>query len=116
VANDAGWPTGTGYTVALTDQAGNTYPGYPMQWQLLNPGSTYNLAQGLPLARASSGQTQAPSRARELAGATRAQPSLAPQPPLASPQQSDFAAGVAARWNKRRIELEAAMRGASFRG
>lgn len=48
VANDAGWPTGTGYTVSLTDPQGNTYPGYPMMWQLLGPGTTINLANGLP--------------------------------------------------------------------
>lgn len=49
VANDAGWPTGTGYNVSITDQAGNTLPGYPMMWQLLGPGNTINLNQGLPL-------------------------------------------------------------------
>jgi len=48
VANDAVWPTGTGYNVSLTDKNGNPIPGYPMQWQLLGPGSTYNLSNGLP--------------------------------------------------------------------
>ena len=48
VANDAIWPSGTGYTVALTDTDGNTLPGYPMQWQLMGPGSTVNLSSGLP--------------------------------------------------------------------
>lgn len=47
-ANDAGWPTGTGYNVTLTDPSGNVLPGYPMQWQLLGPGNTLNLANGLP--------------------------------------------------------------------
>lgn len=49
IANDAGWPTGTGYQVSLTTPAGNTYPGYPMQWQILGPGGTINLGNGLPL-------------------------------------------------------------------
>ena len=49
IANDAGWPTGTGYMVGLTTPAGATMPGYPMQWQLLGPGSTINLGNGLPL-------------------------------------------------------------------
>jgi hypothetical protein len=49
IANDAGWPTGTGYQVSLTTPAGNTYPGYPMQWQLLGPGGTINVGNGLPL-------------------------------------------------------------------
>lgn len=48
-ANDAGWPTGTGYNVSLIDRNGNALPGYPMQWQLLGPGQTYNLNTGLPL-------------------------------------------------------------------
>lgn len=48
VANDAGWPTGTGYTVSLTDTSGNTLPGYPMVWQLLGPNTTINLSNGLP--------------------------------------------------------------------
>ncbi len=49
IANDAGWPTGTGYMVGLTTPAGATMPGYPMQWQLLGPGGTINLGNGLPL-------------------------------------------------------------------
>lgn len=48
VANDAGWPTGTGYAVSLFDASGNTYPGYPMRWQLMGPGTTINLSNGLP--------------------------------------------------------------------
>lgn len=48
VANDAIWPSGTGYTVALVDTSGNTLPGYPMQWQLMGPNSTINLSSGLP--------------------------------------------------------------------
>lgn len=49
IANDAGWPTGTGYSVSMTDSSGGTVPGYPMQWQLLGPGGTINLGNGLPL-------------------------------------------------------------------
>lgn len=48
VANDAGWPTGTGYNVAIYDSSGNTVPGYPLRWQLLGPNTTINLTQGLP--------------------------------------------------------------------
>lgn len=48
VANDAGWPVGTGYNVSLVDPSGNTIPGYPMLWQLLGAGSTINLSTGLP--------------------------------------------------------------------
>ena len=48
VANDAIWPTGTGYTVSLTDPSGNTLPGYPMMWQLTGSNSTLNLSNGLP--------------------------------------------------------------------
>lgn len=48
VANDAIWPSGTGYTVALTDPSGNTQPGYPMMWQLMGPNTTINLSNGLP--------------------------------------------------------------------
>ena len=48
VANDAIWPVGTGYTVSMTDPSGNTLPGYPMMWQLLGPGNTINLSNGLP--------------------------------------------------------------------
>jgi len=47
-ANDAVWPVGTGYNVSLVNSQGNPVPGYPMQWQLLGPGTTYNLANGLP--------------------------------------------------------------------
>lgn len=48
IANDAGWPTGTGYKVALADSSGNSIPGYPMLWQLLGPNTTINLSSGLP--------------------------------------------------------------------
>jgi hypothetical protein len=48
IANDAIWPVGTGYTVALIDSNGNTQPGYPMMWQLLGPNTTINLSYGLP--------------------------------------------------------------------
>lgn len=49
VANDAGWPSGTGYNVTLTTPAGNTAPGYPQVWQFLGGGgATYNLSNGLP--------------------------------------------------------------------
>jgi len=43
-------PTTTteGYTVSLTDQAGNTFPGYPMQWQILGANTTINLSNGIP--------------------------------------------------------------------
>lgn len=47
-ANDAIWPVGTGYNVSVTDSSGNAIPGYPMQWQLMGPGSTVNLSNGLP--------------------------------------------------------------------
>ena len=47
-ANDAVWPTGTGYKVSMTDTDGNGIPGYPMQWQLMGAGSTINLSNGLP--------------------------------------------------------------------
>ena len=49
IANDAGWPTGTGYQVSVSTPAGQTLPGFPMQWQLDGPGGTINLSQGLPL-------------------------------------------------------------------
>jgi len=49
VANDAGWPTGTGYQVSMTTPGGDTVPGYPQQWQLLGPGQTINLGMGIPL-------------------------------------------------------------------
>lgn len=48
VANDAVWPTGTGYGVTLSDRSGNAMPGYPMQWQIMGPGSTVNLSSGVP--------------------------------------------------------------------
>jgi hypothetical protein len=48
VANDSGWPTGTGYNVSLTDASGNTLFSYPELWQFLGAGSTYNLSNGIP--------------------------------------------------------------------
>lgn len=48
VANDALWPTGTGYNVSLADSSGNTLPGYPMMWQLMGPGTNINVSNGLP--------------------------------------------------------------------
>lgn len=48
VANDAAWPTGTGYNVSLTDSSGNTLFSYPEMWQFFGPGSSYNLSQGIP--------------------------------------------------------------------
>lgn len=48
VANDAAWPTGTGYRVSLVDVSGNTLFSYPELWQFYGPGSTYNLSQGIP--------------------------------------------------------------------
>lgn len=48
IANDAGWPTGTGYVVSMSDASGNTLPGYPMSWQLLGPNTTINLSNGVP--------------------------------------------------------------------
>lgn len=47
-ANDTIWPTGTGYNVSLVDSVGNPIPQYPMMWQLLGPGTTINLSNGLP--------------------------------------------------------------------
>lgn len=47
-ANDAGWPTGTGYQASLVDQSGNTLFSYPELWQFFGPGSTYNLSNGIP--------------------------------------------------------------------
>jgi hypothetical protein len=47
-ANDAIWPTGTGYITSLTDSSGNSVPGYPMQWQLNGAGTTISLSNGLP--------------------------------------------------------------------
>jgi hypothetical protein len=49
IANDAGWPTGTGYVVTMTSPSGIVLPNYPMQWQLLGPGTTLNIGQGLPI-------------------------------------------------------------------
>lgn len=48
VANDAEFPTGTGYTVSLVDASGNTLFSYPEMWQFFGPGSAYNLSQGIP--------------------------------------------------------------------
>ena len=47
-ANDAVWPTGTGYVATMTDSDGNGLPGFPMQWQLLGAGTTINLSNGWP--------------------------------------------------------------------
>jgi len=47
-ANDAMWPYGTGYIVSLLDKNGNQVPRFQQQWQLNGPGSTINLANGLP--------------------------------------------------------------------
>jgi hypothetical protein len=48
VANDAGFPTGTGYTASLVDASGNNLFNYSEMWQFFGPGSTYNLSQGIP--------------------------------------------------------------------
>lgn len=48
VANDAAFPTGTGYTVSLVDASGNSLFSYAELWQFFGPGSTYNLSQGIP--------------------------------------------------------------------
>ncbi len=48
VANDSGWPTGTGYNVSLIDASGNTLFSYPELWQFLGAGSTFNLSNGIP--------------------------------------------------------------------
>jgi hypothetical protein len=48
VANDAGFPTGTGYNVSLTDASGNSLFSYSQLWQFFSPGSAYNLSQGIP--------------------------------------------------------------------
>lgn len=48
VANDAAWPTGTGYQASLIDVSGNTLFNYAELWQFNGPGSTYNLSQGIP--------------------------------------------------------------------
>ncbi len=47
-ANDSVWPVGTGYIVSMTTSTGSAIPGYPMQWQLMGPGTTINLSNGLP--------------------------------------------------------------------
>lgn len=49
VANDAGWPTYTGYNMTISTPTGNALPGYPVLTQFLGPGSTYNFANGIPL-------------------------------------------------------------------
>lgn len=48
-ANDAAWPTGTGYRVTINSSNGTVMPGFPSQWQLLGPGTTINVSNGLPL-------------------------------------------------------------------
>lgn len=48
VANDACFPTGTGYTASLVDASGNNLFNYSEMWQFFGPGSTYNLSQGIP--------------------------------------------------------------------
>ncbi len=48
VANDACFPTGTGYTASLVDADGNNLFNYSEMWQFFGPGSTYNLSQGIP--------------------------------------------------------------------
>jgi hypothetical protein len=50
IANDAMWPT-VGYTVSLLSTAGNSYPGFPMVWQMLGPGTSLSLSNGLPTYR-----------------------------------------------------------------
>lgn len=45
--NDTIIPTGTGYNVALHTPTGQSYPGFPMVWQLT--GATVNVSSGLPL-------------------------------------------------------------------
>jgi hypothetical protein len=47
IANDAGWPV-AGYVVNIIDRNGNALPSYPMQWQLIGPGSITRVNQGLP--------------------------------------------------------------------
>jgi hypothetical protein len=49
IANDAAWPSGTGYEMSVTTPAGATLAGFPKQVQLLGPGNSINLGQGLPL-------------------------------------------------------------------
>jgi hypothetical protein len=48
IANDSGWPTGTGYDTTLVATNGQTYPGYPVRAQFLGPGNNINLGQGFP--------------------------------------------------------------------
>lgn len=48
VANDAAWPIG-GYTVTFFDGEGNPVPGFPQQWQMIGPGSAFNISQGFPI-------------------------------------------------------------------
>jgi|GEM_PF-4167540 len=48
VANDAGWPTGTGYRASLLDANGNALANLTELLQFVGPGSTYNLSNGLP--------------------------------------------------------------------
>ena len=48
VANDAAWPI-AGYNATLISPSGNTVPGFPQQWQLTGPGSSYNVSNGFPL-------------------------------------------------------------------
>lgn len=49
IANDAAWPSGTGYEMSVTTPAGATLSGFPKQVQFLGPGNSINLGQGLPL-------------------------------------------------------------------
>lgn len=44
--NDTIIPTGTGYNVSLHTPTGQSYPGFPMVWQLT--GGTVNVSSGLP--------------------------------------------------------------------
>jgi hypothetical protein len=48
VANDAGWPTGTGYGVTMTGPSGAVQPGYPLTAQFIGPGTSVNVGQGFP--------------------------------------------------------------------
>jgi hypothetical protein len=48
VANDAIFPTGTGYNVSLLDASGNNLFPSAQMWQFFGPGSTYNLSNGIP--------------------------------------------------------------------
>lgn len=50
IFNDQIIPSGTGYNVTLSTTAGQTYPGFPMMWQLNGGASgTVNVSNGLPL-------------------------------------------------------------------